>query len=337
MKPLADQTLITVNMMLSYLPRSNQRRPAPNQAPQPSTYLPQTVLNQSYGFQPDGYNVKPVHQDQYAYHAERPSAVAHRPTRYDQYAQAYTRMASAGPTTSQHGTRVVRNDYELQRQHPDYTDVSSSSSTAAVVGSRAPQSSFDPQQSYQDFHATARTAGPYSQPARPQLQYEPFMNQGGPDGWTTGPAPEPYNRSYYQQGGYTQHPMNPRVSFMPNPAPILTPHNSSHAWLDPAQSMYIPQPVMYAPAPALQPTSYSSVPVQPLAANVPHPPEYQSQPPVNIPSGDISTNAVDQGNYPQANNNENIAVPAPVSSGGTGSSRKNRRGKGKGKGRAEEA
>jgi hypothetical protein len=226
-------------------------------------------------------------------------------------------------------------DFDQQQHYSDYSGNSEGSSTAAVVGSRAPQSSFAPPQPYQDFNAIARTVDPYNQPAQPQLQYEPLMmNHGVSDGWTTGPVPGQYNGSSYQQGGHTYHLMNPRMPFTPNPGLVPTHYNGPQAWFDPAQSMHIPQPVMYASASAFPPTNYLGVPVQSLAANVSYAPEYQSQPPVNNPSGNLSNNAVNQDQYPQANNNENMVGPAPVLPEATTSSGRNRRGKGKGKKRA---
>lgn len=328
---------ITTDIMFNYFPRSNQRRPATNQASQRSTYPPQTALNQSYGFQQD-QGFSPVYHNQQAHRTERPSAVAHTPTLYDQYAQAYTRMLPARPTASQHGTHMDGRDFDHQQHYSDYSGDSEGSSTAAVVGSRAAQPSFAPQQPYQDFRATPRAGDPpYIQPARSQVQYEPFIDHGEPNGWTTGPVPGQYNGSSYQQGGHVQHPMNPRMPFMLNTGPIPTHYNGPEAWFDPSQSMHIPPPTMYAAASAFPPTNYSGVSVQPMAANVPYATEYQSQPPMDNPSGNLSNNAIDQAQYPQVNNNENIVGPAPVLAEATTSSGRNRRGKGRGKRRGNEA
>ncbi|KAM0704845.1 hypothetical protein Q7P35_007631 [Cladosporium inversicolor] len=164
---------------------------------------------------------------------------------------------------------------------------------------------------------------PYIRPARSQHQHELPVDHGVTHSWTTGPAPGGYNAFSYQQGGHTQHPLNlhasaPSVPNM-NSGPVPTSYNNRpQARFDPAQAMTVPPPEMYAPAPAptFLPTNHLGVPVQPQSADVLYAAAYQfyPPPPVNDPSGGLSTNnAVDQDHHPRVNVNENILNPTLVS------------------------
>jgi hypothetical protein len=317
---------------MSYLYMSNQRHPvAYDVTERPNK---RSFSNQFHGLQQDRYGPRPEYHNQHAHCPERRGIVGHDHTLHGQSSQAYYQMPSARPLDSQHGPHIDRHDFDHQQHYSNYSDDSEDSSTAALVGSRAPQSSFVPQQPYHDFHATPRAGDPYIQPVRSQLQHEPSMNHGRSYSWGTEPVPGPCNGLSHQHDSRTHHTTNPHVPFMPNPGSIPTHYNSSQAWFNPARSMNIPPPTMYAPASTFWPRDYSSIPTQPLGATTPHAAENHShhQPPANDPPGGLSNNAIDQDHYSRLNN-ENIANPMPGPPRATRSPRRSRRRKGKGKGR----
>ena len=314
--------------MSSYNPMSNQRRSAAHQEPERSTYLAQPGFNQSYGFQRDRYRVAPEYRNRHVYPTARREAVEYAPTLQGQYNQAYPRTSPVRPLDPRYGPHMTRHDFESQHRHSDYGDDIETSSTTAVVGSQVPQQFSAPMQPRRNPYAAAQTDDPYFQPGHSQPQHDSLTDYDVPNVWTTAPDPTQHNGSSYQFGGLVQHPMNPNAFFTPNPGPMPmhmpmpmpTPYTRPQARFDPAQTMPIPPPTMYAPAPASLLMNYSGIPVQPQGANVAHAAEYQSyiQPPANSP--------------PPVNNNENIGGPRSILPEATKSPRKHRRGRGKRRG-----
>jgi len=312
-----------------------RRQPAASQAPGRSNDLSRSFFNHSYDFQRDAYSGGHGYHNSHDSPIRRGGAVAHAPNLNGQYAQAYPQPSSARPLNSQYGTHMDRHDFDYQQYNPRHIDDSETSSTAAVVGSWTPHPRLAPSSVYQNPHTTAQTGGSYIQATYPQHQQEPLMNHSVSYGWNTRPASGGYHGPSYQHGGHVQHLMSEGAPFMPSSGPIPTPHNRPQAWVDPAQSMQIHPPAMYAPAPTLVPTNYSSVPIQPPNVNTLHPAGYPSylQPPANPPPGDLSINAIDQVRYPQVNNNENIGNPTSIAAGATRPHKKSRRGNGRGNGK----
>lgn len=319
--------------MWSCNPRSNQRRSAAHQEPERSTYPPQSVFNQSYGFQRDGYRPGPEYRNHHTYHTERHGTMPYGPTVHGQYDQAYPPVR---PTSSQYGPHMDSYDFDYQQYNPGYSDDGETSSTTAVVGSQVPQHFPAPLQPHRNPCATVHSGDLYIPPAHPQLQNGPPIDHGMPYGWATGPVPGQYSGLSHQHGGHFRRPMNQNAFSIPNPGPMPmpTPHIRPQARFNPAQSMQIPQPMMYVPAPAPLPMNYSGAQLQPQGADGPYAAGYQSyiQPPANNPPGDFSTNVINHDQYPPVNNDENIGGPTSIPRGATKSpNRRHRRGKGKGK------
>jgi len=208
-----------------------------------------------------------------------------------------------------------------------HSDDSEGNSTAALIGLRAQQRFFAPPPTHYNPYATAQTGDSCVQAAHSQVQHEP-LNHSAPYGWTMRPAHGHYSRLSSQHGGPLHHPTDSRASSMPNPGPVPTSYNIPPAWPRFPQHTYASPPGVQYPSSASIPTSYSGVPNQQPNVNVTGYQPY-AQPPVNNSPGGLSNNAVVQGQYFRANNNNNIASPTAVSPRATRSSRRNRRSKGK--------